>query len=85
MKTLLLLGLASIGLLCHSGCSTTKYRSVTREPGGIVTERELTATSVLVQRDLGKVVLGADSLAGAKSDQTALVTAVVTAAIGAAK
>lgn len=52
-----------------AGCSTTKYRSVTREPGGIVVERELSATSVFVKRDLGKVVLGADSLDGSKSDQ----------------
>ena len=52
-----------------AGCSTTKYRSVTREPGGIVVERELSASSVFVKRDVGKVVLGADSLDGSKSDQ----------------
>lgn len=65
MKTLAIAVIA----VSLSGCSTTKYRSVTREPNGIVTERELSATAVFVKRDLGKVVLGADSLDGSKSDQ----------------
>jgi len=51
-----------------TGCTTTHYRSVTREPNGIVTERDLKATTFAVKRDLGPVKLGADSLGGSNSD-----------------
>ncbi len=63
----------SVVSLLDSGCVRTHYKSITREPNGIVTERQLDATAVLVKRDLGKVVLGADSLDSSKSDQMAAV------------
>lgn len=68
MKTLLLLGLSSVCLLCHSGCSTTDYE---RKPDGTV---KLTATSFLVKREIGRINVdekGA-TLDGAKTDQSAV-------------
>ena len=61
--------LAPLAALLLSGCFTTHYKSTTREPNGIVVERELKASAFLVKRDLGKVVLGNDSLDGSKGDQ----------------
>lgn len=65
MKTLALAVIA----VSLSGCFSTHYKSVTREPNGIVTERDLKASGIMVKRDLGRVVLGADSLDSSKSDQ----------------
>ncbi len=63
MKSLLLALIAA----SLAGCSSTHYKSTTYNDG-VKTERELTATIFLVKRDIGKVVLGPDSLNGSHSD-----------------
>ena len=68
MKTLALVAIA----VSLSGCSSTDYKATTRtdtKTGIVDATRELKANSFLVKRGLGKVVLGADSLEGASSDQ----------------
>jgi hypothetical protein len=54
--------------LVFGGCAHTSYKATL--PDG--STKSLTATSFLVKRDLGKVILGADSLDGSRSDQMAV-------------
>ena len=58
------------------GCASTEYTSTAKDPASnVVITRTLKARTFLVNREIGTVKIGEDSLAGAKSDSTTAIEA----------
>lgn len=73
-QTKLVIGVVALALL--SGCAQTIYESsIYDKDGKVIGTKKLKASSLLVNRELGKITLGDDSLEGAKSDQTSAIEA----------